>query len=134
MAAVAAGAINEFAAEDRAVREIATPPSSFETEVVREFEPRASEPAPQAPSGPGYAPAEPVRIDWPSDLVQVESDPAKLQTAGQEENLQQPVQRPKRVRQPMQPQIEAREQIETGQDASAPGSTDQKGQAPVLPG
>jgi hypothetical protein len=135
MAAVAAGVINEIAAEDRAVREIATPPSSFETEVVREFEPRASEPAPQAPSGPGYAPAEPVRIDWPSDLVQVESDPAKIQTAGQTETVEQPVQRPKRVRQPMQPQIEEPlVQIETGQDGSAPGSTDQKGQAPVLPG
>ena len=113
---------------------ITTPPSSFESELVREFEPRAPEPAQPVPSGPGYAPAEPVRIEWPSDLVQVESDPGKVQTAEQEEIVQQPVQRPKRVRQPAHPLVdEPLVQIETGQAAAAP-ATEGKGKEPALPG
>ena len=90
-------------------------PSSFETEVVREFEPRPAEPEGPVLSGPGYAPAEPVRIEWPSDLVQVESDPEKVRSGAQAEIEQQPVQRPKRVRQPAQPLgEEPLVQIETG--------------------
>ena len=107
---------------------------SFETEQVREFEPRASEPVAPAPSGPGYAPAEPVRIEWPADLVQVESDPAKVQTAEQAEIVQQPVERPKRVRHPVQPLTEEPlVQIETGQAAAAPAAED-KGKEAALPG
>jgi len=66
---------------------------------VREFQSRtpvAPEPAPA--SGAGYAPAAPVKIEWPSDLQQVESDPNKVQTAQQESIQEQPAPRPKRVR------------------------------------
>jgi hypothetical protein len=51
-----------------------------------------------AQSGPGFAPAEPVKIEWPSDLKQVESDPAKIQTAQRQVIEEQPMPRPKRVR------------------------------------
>lgn len=114
---------------------IAVAAGSFETEVVREFEPRASEPVAPAPSGPGYAPAEPVRIEWPADLVQVESDPGKVQTVEQAEIVQQPVQRPKRVRQPVQPlSEEPLVQIETGQADAAPAGVEPKGKETALPG
>ena len=107
----------------------------FETEVVREFEPRASEPEAPVPSGPGYAPAEPVKIEWPSDLMQVESDPAKVQTAEREEIVQQPVQRPKRVRPSVQPLIEEPlVQIETGQAEPASAGVEEKGKETALPG
>jgi len=115
---VAAGAIGEF-----------------ENEVVREFEPRAPEPEPAALTGPGFAPAEPVRIEWPTDLVQVESDPAKVQPAEQTEIVQQPVQRPKRVREPAQPVgEEPLVQIETGQADAAPAGVEDKGKETALPG
>lgn len=74
--------------------------------MVREYEPRTPEAAPAIPSGAGYAPAEPVRIEWPSDLVQVESDPGKIQTVQEQESGQPPAPRPKRVRQPVQPVTE----------------------------
>lgn len=51
-----------------------------------------------APSGPGFAPAEPVKIEWPSDLKQVESDPAKVQTAQRQVIEEQPLPRSKRAR------------------------------------
>jgi ribonuclease E len=135
LAAVAAGAIGEVAGADRAVLEVTPPPSSFETEVVREYEPRTSEPIVPVPSGPGYAPAEPVRIEWPSDLVQVESDPAKLQTAEQDEIEQRQPQRPKRVRPPAQALIEEPlVQIETGQPEPASAGVGDKGKETALPG
>jgi ribonuclease E len=118
LAAIAAGAIGEF-----------------ETEVVREFEPRAPEPVVPVPSGPGYAPAEPVRIEWPSDLVQVESDPNKVRTMGQQEPEQEPTPRPKRVRQPVQPlDEEPLVQIETGQAEPASAGVGEKGNETALPG
>jgi hypothetical protein len=112
-----------------------TPPVSFETEVVREIEPRASEPERPVRSGPGYAPAEPVRIEWPSDLVQVESDPEKLQAGRQPEVEQQPAQRPKRARPPMQPvSEEPLVQIETGPSSgAAPGGNEPKEKETALP-
>jgi ribonuclease E len=119
VAAVAAGAMGE----------------SFETEVVREFEPRASEPVATVPSGPGYAPAEPVRIEWPSDLVQVESDPDKVRTVEQQEPEREPTPRPKRVRQPVQPlSEEPLVQIETGQAEPASAGVEDKGKETALPG
>jgi ribonuclease E len=69
---------------------------------VREFHPRET-PILEAPSslpasGAGYAPAEPVKIDWPSDLQQVESDPDKIRNVQEETVADQPAPRPRRVR------------------------------------
>jgi ribonuclease E len=115
-APIAAAALSELAAP-AAARHEATPPSApYETEVVREYGPRTPEAAPAIPSGPGYAPAEPVRIEWPSDLVQVESDPGKVQTVQEQESGQPPAPRPKRVRRPVQTVTEEPlVQIETSQ-------------------
>jgi hypothetical protein len=86
-----------------------------------------------APSGPGYAPAEPVKIEWPSDLKQVESDPQKIQTAQRQDIEEQSLPRPKRVRQPVEP---AREeplvQIETHPSEPVNAGTERKETA--LPG
>lgn len=107
----------------------------FETEVVREFEPRAPEPVAPVPSGPGYAPAEPVRIEWPADLVQVESDPKKVRTVEQQEPEQEPTPRPKRVRQPVQTlSEEPLVQIETGETEPASAGVEGKGKETSLPG
>jgi ribonuclease E len=73
------------------------PVAPFERGEVRESEPAA--PA----SGPGVAIAAPVRIEWPADLQQVESDPDKVATAQREAEPQQAPQRPRRVRPPSQP-------------------------------
>jgi ribonuclease E len=113
-APVAAGALSELAAPAAARYEAPPPPVAYETEVVREYEPRAPEAAPAIPSGPGYAPAEPVKIDWPADLVQVESDPGKVQAVEQREP-EQAAPHPKRMRQAVQPASEEPlVQIETG--------------------
>lgn len=116
--------------------EQAAPPPvpSFETEVVREFEPRETQPAAPVTSGPGYAPAEPIKIEWPSDLVQVESDPEKLQSV-EPQPEQEPVARPKRARQPVQPlSEEPLVQIETAAAETASGGTEEKGKEAALPG
>jgi hypothetical protein len=106
----------EVVAAAHPIRDVSPPPSSFEAEVVREFEPRAAEPAQPVPSGPGYAPAEPVKIEWPSDLVQIESDPEKVRPVEERGAGDQPVPRPKRVRQPAQvASEEPLVQIETSQ-------------------
>jgi ribonuclease E len=108
------------------------PPAVFETETVREFQPREAAPM-AAPSGPGYAPAEPVKIEWPSDLKQVESDPEKIQTAQRQVVEEQPVPRPKRVRQAVEPVgNEPLVQIETQASGPATSGTEQKETA--LPG
>lgn len=74
-------------------------PSSFESEQVREFTPReTAAPVEAKPSGSGYAPVVPVKIEWPSDLQQVESNPDKVRVAEQEAVQEQPAPRPKRVR------------------------------------
>ena len=88
-------------------------PSSFETEQVREFTERRNEPA-AAPPETGYAPAVPVKIEWPSDLQQVESNPDRVKAAQQEAAQEQPTLRPKRVRpQPAPVSDEPLVQIET---------------------
>lgn len=111
------------------------PPPSFDTERVREIEPRETAPAQPVLTGPGIAPAEPVRIEWPSDLMQVESDPTKVSTVQEQEAVQQSLPRPKRVRQPAQPVIEEPlVQIETGQTGAEPGSSDPKAKVTSLPG
>jgi ribonuclease E len=108
------------------------PPAVFETETVREFQPR--ETAPMAvSSGPGFAPAEPVKIEWPSDLKQVESDPEKIQTAQREVTEDQPMPRPKRVRPAAEPVgNEPLVQIET--QASGPATPGTERKETALPG
>ena len=89
--------------------------SEFDNESVREI-PQGKEPKEEAaPAGAGFAPAVPVRIEWPSDLQQVESDPEKIRTMQQEVLAQEaPAPRPRRVRQPSQPAAdEPLVQIET---------------------
>ncbi len=107
-------------------------PAAFETETVREFRPREAAPM-AAPSGPGFAPAEPVKIEWPSDLKQVESDPEKIQTAQRQLVEEQLMPRPKRVRQPEQPvSSEPLVQIET--HPSGPATAGTEGKESALPG
>lgn len=122
-------------AESIAPAEVAShkaPVVAFETETVREFQPREAAPM-AAPSGPGFAPAEPVRIEWPSDLKQVESDPEKVQTAQRHVVEEQPMPRPKRVRQTVEPvSNEPLVQIETHPSGSGTAGTEQKETA--LPG
>jgi hypothetical protein len=92
--------------------------------MVREFQPREEAPAPVAapPSGAGYAPAAPVKMEWPSDLQQVESDPGKVGAGQQEAVEERPAPRPKRVRQSSQPSVsEPLVQIETDRSESQPG-------------
>lgn len=86
-----------------------------------------------APSGPGFAPAEPVKIEWPSDLKQVESDPEKIQTAQRQLVEEQLVPRPKRVRQSEQlVSNEPLVQIET--HPSGPASAGAERKETALPG
>lgn len=107
-----------------------TLPVAFETETVREFQPREAAPM-AAPSGPGFAPAEPVKIEWPSDLNQVESDPEKIQTAQRQLVEERLIPRPKRVRQPEQPvSNEPLVQIETHPSGPATAGTEGKESAP----
>jgi hypothetical protein len=105
------------------------PDSAYETERVREFQPRetatleaAAPAAPERAGGAGFAPAEPVRIEWPSDLQQVESDPGKIQAVQAEEPREAAAPRPRRVR-PTAPRAaeEPLVQIETGPGDSRPG-------------
>lgn len=97
-------------------RPVQPPAPSFESEQVREFVPH--EPAPIAPAraAPGYAPAEPVKIEWPSDLQQVESDPDKVSAAERAPAEAPAAPRPRRLRKPAPSagSEEPLEQIETG--------------------
>lgn len=70
----------------------------YENERVREYEPPAALVSEAPPSGPGVAAATPVKIEWPSDLQQVESDPAKVSSPAQSKDAEPPAPRPKRVR------------------------------------
>ena len=104
-------------------------PASYERETVREFQPQetvAPQPAPIA--GAGYAPAVPVKIEWPSDLQQVESDPGKVSAAAQPEPVQEHhAPRPKRVRQPIAQVVdEPLVQIETDRAESPSGGSGEK--------
>ena len=115
-------------------REAPRPESaSLETEQVREYSPRETPAAKPVLSGPGFAPAVPVKIEWPSDLQQVESDPDKTRVAVAEAVEPQPARRPKRVREPQAPvSEEPLVQIETGTQDAAPPSAGEK--TPALPG
>jgi ribonuclease E len=94
--------------------------SPFESEEVREFEPRAALVTEGTQPGPGFAAATPVKIEWPSDLQQVESDPGKVKLAEQEQEQQQTASRPKRVRPPQAPASdEPLVQVETGKPEAA---------------
>ena len=100
---------------------------------MREFDTHETLPVQPAPSGPGYAPVQPVKIEWPSDLVQVESDPGKVQAVRQVEIEQQPAPRPQRVRQPAQPvSNEPLVQIET--QPAGPASAGGERKETALPG
>jgi ribonuclease E len=98
-------------------------PPAYERETVREFQPQepvVSQPAPA--SSAGYARAEPVKMEWPSDLQQVESDPAKVQAIRHDAVQEQPAPRPKRVRPAAAPVAEEPlVQIETGKSATSAG-------------
>ena len=114
------------------------PPSApFEREEVREFEPPAALVTHAPPQGPGVAVAAPVKIEWPSDLVQVESDPGKIgiaQHAQQDDEREQSAPRPKRVRQATQPlSEEPLVQIETS-DADRGATGGAEGKTPAVPG
>lgn len=76
---------------------------AFEHEQVREYPQSTATPRVTVPAGAGYAPATPVKIEWPSDLQQVESDPEKIRSVQQEAVEEAPAPRPRRVRQPSQP-------------------------------
>jgi ribonuclease E len=130
-APAAVAAMTETAAPDRTTYQAPPAPPAFETEQVREFQPRETAPQPAAPvSAPGYAPAEPVKIEWPADLQQVESDPSKLQAFEQQAPQERTAPRPKRVRQPL-PQIidEPLVQIETDRSGTETAGAGEK--APV---
>jgi hypothetical protein len=96
-------------------------PPAYERETVREFQPQesvVSQPTPA--SNAGYAREEPVRMEWPSDLQQVESDPTKIQAIRHETVQEQPAPRPKRVRPTSSPvNEEPLVQIETGASGSS---------------
>jgi len=116
-------------------REAASPhaPGSFEIERVREFEPPAALVTESVPSGPGFAVAAPVKIEWPADLQQVESDPEKVSTAQQEMDREPLVPRPKRVRHALDPvSEEPLVQIETSDADVATGGAEEK--TPAVPG
>lgn len=110
-------------------------PSAFkaEPEPVRTLPPRETIPVEAVPTGPGFAPAVPPKIEWPSDLQQVESDPDKVRAAEQEGVEEQPAPRPKRVRPPQAPAIEEPlVQIETGQPETTAAGAEQN--TTTLPG
>ncbi|MGH8642036.1 MAG: hypothetical protein ACRET6_10010 [Burkholderiales bacterium] len=95
---------------------------------MREYEPPAALVSEPVPSGPGVAVAAPVKIEWPADLQQVESDPRKVNSAEQEMDSQPAAPRPRRVRQASQVvdegplvQIET-DRADTIANASDPGT------------
>ena len=89
---------------------------AFENEQVREFPQQTAAQVDAVPAGAGYAPAVPVKIEWPPELKQVESDPEKIESLQQEAVQEAPAPRPRRVRPPSQPvSEEPLVQIETDQ-------------------
>lgn len=94
---------------------------AYENERVREFEPPAALVSEPVPSGPGVAAAAPVKIEWPSDLQQVESDPGKVNAVAQDMDEPPAAPRPKRVR-PAPSVVDEGPlvQIETDRAGSAP--------------
>ncbi len=116
-------------------------------EIVREdfrTAPLAHVPAPVPPPAPALAPQPrqappPDKLEWPSDLVQVESDPHKVKAAEQQVPHDAPPPRPKRERPAPSPVIEEPlVQIEThGRDMPAdslPAKPANEQPATTLPG
>ena len=106
----------------------AAPAPAYERETVREFEPNEpAAPRPAPVSGAGYAPAVPVKIEWPADLQQVESDPGKVSAVQQEPVQEHHAPRPKRVRQTIPQAVdEPLVQIETERAESPSGGSGEK--------
>jgi len=75
----------------------------LEDEQVREISQHSVAQEDAVPAGAGYAPAAPVKIEWPPDLQQVESDPEKIRSLQQEPVPEASEPRPRRVRQVTQP-------------------------------
>ena len=132
-APVAAAAVAVVVAESSSAStydQAPSTPSNFETEQVREYQPRQPQVEPQATPAPsaGYAPAKPVEIEWPSDLQQVESDPGKVQAFAQQESPREPAApRPRRARPQPQPIVEEPlVQIETGLTGTQTSSSGEK--------
>lgn len=114
------------------VPEPAAPPAlaSFENERVREFEPPAALVSEAAPPGPGFAVAAPVKIEWPTDLQQVESDPDKVRAAEDDGGQEPAAPRQRRLRQPLPPlNEEPLVQIETGQSDAPTAGKEEKAPA-----
>jgi len=89
---------------------------TFENEQVREYPQQTAAQADAVPAGAGYAPAIPVKIEWPPELQQVESDPEKIGSVQQEAVQEAPAPRPRRVNPPSPPvSDEPLVQIETDQ-------------------
>lgn len=107
--------------------------ASIEADQLREFQLRetatlaASSPVAPAPA-PSYAvPAVPVKLEWPSDLQQVESDPDKIRAVEQQAPQEQAAPRPKRVRQPLPPvKDEPLVQIETDKSGTESAGAGEK--------
>jgi len=100
---VAASRVAEDARPSSSYQEPRFEHPALESEQVREF---SQHPTPQeaaVPAGAGYAPAVPVKIDWPPNLQQVESDPEKIRSLQQEPVPQPSEPRPRRVRPVAQP-------------------------------
>ncbi len=76
---------------------------AVETEQVREFPHQSAAQETAVPAGAGYAPAVLVKIEWPSNLQQVESNPEKIRSVQQEPVPEASEPRPRRVRQVAQP-------------------------------
>ena len=76
---------------------------ALENEQVREFSQQSAAQQDAVPAGAGYAPAVPVKIEWPSDLQQVESDPEKARSVPEETVQEATAPRPRRTHPPSQP-------------------------------
>jgi len=87
----------------------------------------------------GSAPAMPLKIEWPADLVQVESNPDKIRAAEEPQVEEEPAPRPKRVR-PVTPPVSEEPLIQIETQRSEPGNSEappaEKGEekASTLPG
>lgn len=84
----------EVAPASQETTSVAEPaPAEFVNEVPQTSAPIAFTPV----AAPEPAPP-PLKLEWPSDLVQIETDPAKAQAAASQQAQEQPAFRPRRVR------------------------------------
>jgi hypothetical protein len=126
VAEVSPPAFQEESSAPPVYREEPSAPPSYETEQVREFRPREpviETPQPAPTPAADYAPPAPLRIEMPSDLQQVESDPEKVRAVLLEPSREPATPRPRRVRPAPAPVVEEPlVQIETDRaDAQAGG-------------